>query len=71
MFDDETGLWKFGTSAPSKQTVDSDMFSKELSIHVGARNLYPDEPEFFPDVSNLCSCGVSANYMRLKFGNSK
>ena len=61
MFDDVTGLWKFGSRAPSQQTVDIDPFSEclEKSLHL-KDSLINTGPlhSFVPDPDGDCECGV-------------
>ncbi|XP_047144680.2 uncharacterized protein LOC124818179 [Hydra vulgaris] len=58
LFDDATGLWKFGISAPSKQQVDRDPFSPGLVRELNKRVQWIHNQSVYPSFDGVCECGA-------------
>ncbi|XP_047146020.1 uncharacterized protein LOC124805833 isoform X2 [Hydra vulgaris] len=58
VFDEVTGLWKFGLNNPSKQKVDQDPFSPQLVEQLNIRSRWIHNQSVYPFLDGICECGV-------------
>lgn len=57
VFDADTGLWNFGSTSPSQQTVDDDPLSENLRKNLKRRDGNWKQ-EFYAKLDGACDCGA-------------